>query len=198
MLRWMFILPLALVHWAALGSVVFSNDTEWRYVLGRSEASPGDPTAWRQPSFDDSTWAIGQAPFYYDDQPTSATAYTGNTQLTDMRGSYTCIFLRKHFTINNPSDVQSLELASFSDDGFIAWINGREVARFNMPAGDIPFDGTSLAALSEPVPIQTNVLAQADAPLLPATMSSQCKRLTPVCPAAAILSFPCNCLVPST
>src|ERR1051325_6862074 len=78
-------------------SVVFPADTQWKYSSGLTEASPGDLTAWRLPDFDDSSWATGLAPFYYDDQPGSATAYSGTTDLTDMRGNYTCIFMRKTF-----------------------------------------------------------------------------------------------------
>src|SRR5689334_8565180 len=146
------------VVWRTPASVVFPLDTEWRYFPGWTEASPGDPTAWRGLGFDDSTWRTGQAPFYYENQPTSATAYSGKTELTDMQGNYTCLFLRKTFSINNPSDIQQLQLASQSDDGFIAWVNGMEVARFNMPGGEIPYNGVSEPALTEPVPIQTNVL----------------------------------------
>ena len=128
---------------------------------GTAEASPQDPSAWRTKDFDDSVWTTGKGPFYYDDQPGSATAYSGNTQLTDMRGNYSSIYLRKEFVVGNPSDIRELRLVSFSDDGFIAWINGAEVARFNMPGGDIPHDGVALGALQEPVPVQTTVLGPA-------------------------------------
>jgi len=46
-----------------------------------------------------------------------------------------------------------------SDDGFIAWINGQEVARFNMPAGDVAYNGVSSPALPEPVPWWTITLS---------------------------------------
>jgi hypothetical protein len=36
--------------------------------------------------------------------------------------------------------------------GSIAWINGQEVARFNMPVGDVAYNGTSGPALAEPIP----------------------------------------------
>src|SRR5689334_6320753 len=97
MSRWIK-LVFVLAATSALGaraSVIFPSDTEWKYFPGRTEASA--PGAWRTLDFDDSPWSSGQAPFYYDDQPTSATAYTGNTQLSDMRGNYTCIFMRKTF-----------------------------------------------------------------------------------------------------
>jgi hypothetical protein len=65
------------------------------------------------------------------------------TRLTDMDGGYSSLFLRKTFNVTNPTQITGMELRSFSDDGFIAWINGVEVARYNMPAGNVAFNGTA-------------------------------------------------------
>ena len=135
-----------------VAGVLVLPDSSWRFYKGLSEASSPDTTAWRQLGFDDSAWLTGQAAFYYENQPSSTTAYTGNTVLSDMFGGYTCIFLRQTFVLSNPYDAAALQVAALSDDGFIAWINGQEVARFNMPAGDVPYNGTSSPALTEPIP----------------------------------------------
>jgi hypothetical protein len=135
-------------------AVIFPASSPWAYFKGHSEASSPDSAAWRMVGFNDSGWEVGDAPFYYENQPASTTAYTGNTLLNDMVGGYTCVFLRKTFVLANVADVSQLQFYAFSDDGFIAWINGVEVARFNMPTGGIPFDGASSAALQEPVPPQ--------------------------------------------
>jgi hypothetical protein len=105
-------------------------DSDWRWQKGLSEASVPDPTAWRQLGFDDGSWSSGLAPFWYGDaQPAPG------IELADMMGGYTGIFLRRTFVVNYPADVSSLIQGAQSDDGFIGWINGREVARFNMPVG---------------------------------------------------------------
>ena len=155
--------------WAATAGVIFPTNSTWTYFKGLSEASSPDPTAWRAVDFDDSSWATGQGAFYYENQPGSVTEYTGNTLLNDMFGGYTCIFLRKTFVVTNPAGTSGLQLYAFSDDGFIAWVNGTEVARFNMPAGDVPFDGTSSPALTEPVPPQNDTLANPGAYLVAGT-----------------------------
>src|SRR5207249_406590 len=46
---------------------------------------------------------------------------------------------------------------------------GTEVARFNMPAGDVPFDGSSSPALTEPVPPQNDAVANPGVFLVPGT-----------------------------
>ena len=123
---------------------------QWRYQKGFTEAS-NPPQNWRGAIFSDSNWALGSAPFYYGE------ALIG-TALDDMRGQYTSVFLRKTFNMQNVAAVGNLELETLSDDGFIAWINGVEVARYNMPPGDIPASGSSSAALGEPIPWITTVL----------------------------------------
>ena len=153
----------------AQAGVLVSPDNSWRFLKGLTEASAPDPSTWRSLSFDDSSWALSQAPFYYENSPGNPTEYTGNTDLTDMYGGYTCIFMRQTFAVTDPQAVGALELDAESDDGFIAWINGVEVARFNMPVGDIPFDGVASGALDEPVPVQTNLVSNPGAILISGT-----------------------------
>ncbi|HVU08039.1 MAG TPA: CotH kinase family protein [Verrucomicrobiae bacterium] len=145
---------------SARSETIFSTNSVWKYFKGFSEASSPDTTAWRNIGFNDSSWLVGQAPFYYENDPGSGnpTAYTGNTDLTDMDGGYTCIFMRQTFVLTNLSQIAQLNLTALSDDGFIAWINGVEVARFNMPAGNVPYNGSSSPALAEPVPLQQDAL----------------------------------------
>ncbi|HWD17686.1 MAG TPA: CotH kinase family protein [Verrucomicrobiae bacterium] len=143
---------------SAAATPLVSTNAVWKYRKGLSEASSPDATAWRNVNFDDSGWAAGQAPFFYENDPTSSTAYSGNTDLTDMYGGYTCIFMREKFVVPDPSQVNQLQLPARSDDGFIAWINGTEVARFNMPSGNVAYNGSSLPALAEPVPTENYTL----------------------------------------
>jgi hypothetical protein len=163
------LLLLLAVAFSAHGGSIFSTNSVWKYAKGLSEASTPDTTAWRNVGFNDSAWSTGTAPFYYENDPGSATAYSGNTDLTDMDGSYTCIFMRQTFVLTNVSQIAQLQLTALSDDGFIAWINGTEVARFNMPTGEIAYNGLSSAALSEPVPLQNDLLSNAQSYLLTGT-----------------------------
>ncbi|MBN1674186.1 MAG: DUF2341 domain-containing protein [Kiritimatiellae bacterium] len=96
----------------------------WRYRKGTAE--PSSPaTAWREPAFDDGPWAMGSAPLGY-----GPLAY--GTTLADMQGSYCSVALRREFALADPLLVSELMLEVDFDDGFIAWINGTEVARVNV------------------------------------------------------------------
>lgn len=141
------VMMFAAVRASAQTVTLIPQAAPWRWLKGTNEASRPDPTVWRQPEFDDSAWPRAPMPFWYGDRQPDP-----GTELTDMRYNYTCIFLRHSFVITNPATVVSLRLYALSDDGFIAWLNGVEVARFNMPEGFIPYNGTSLPALPEPLP----------------------------------------------
>ncbi|MBN1670390.1 MAG: lamin tail domain-containing protein [Kiritimatiellae bacterium] len=96
----------------------------WRYRKGTAEASE-PATAWRRAAFDDSGWSTGAAPFGY-----GSLAY--GTTLGDMLNSYASVFLRRPFAVANPALVSTLALNVDYDDGFIAWLNGEEIARVNV------------------------------------------------------------------
>jgi len=145
------LLLLALCLWwngaiALRAGVVFGEDAEFLYFKGFDEASKPDSTAWRSIGFNDSAWLIGRGPFYYED----SSGFTGNTPLTDMRGSYSCIYLRKTFTVTSPAAVSEMTFTIQADDGCVLWLNGTEIGRVNMPDGEPSFKGVSLPAAGEP------------------------------------------------
>lgn len=113
-------------------------------VKGTNQPSiPAD--SWRALAFDDSTWRIMPAPFHYGEN------LPGGTLLSDMRGNYSSIFLRRSFEVSNPTQLRALELRAICDDGFIAWLNGVEVVRYNVAPGEPPFNQLAATAVAEPV-----------------------------------------------
>jgi len=127
-------------------ALIFNTGASWRLFKGRSEASSPNTAAWRGINFIDAAFTPGSAPFWYGD------VLPGGTQLTDMMNQYTSIFLRRGFVLTNISDISSLKLSAFCDDGFIVWINGTEVQRYNVPAGNVAFNASASGAATEPVP----------------------------------------------
>ena len=132
-----------------------TNNPSWTWRKGTSEAS--NPVgAWRATNYNEAGFTAVPAPFYYGD------LLTGGTLITDMLNSYSSIFLRKTFVVTNASDYTALKLGYRCDDGFIAWLNGVEVFRYNMPAGNIPFNGTAPGAVAiDPAPFFTANLSAA-------------------------------------
>ncbi|MEL6104539.1 MAG: lamin tail domain-containing protein [Planctomycetota bacterium] len=64
---------------------------------------------------------------------------------TDLLGVNSSAFLRVPFDVNDTSSIESLTLRMRHDDGFVAYLNGVEVARHNAPATTL-FDSSALSA----------------------------------------------------
>jgi len=111
------------------------SSAQWKYAKGTKEPSTSTGT-WRTIAFDDSDWNTSAAPFYYGGN------ITQGTLLSDMRYNYSSVYLRKTFSPPSGS-YENLSLRALSDDGFILWINGEEVLRFNVSPGEIAFDAVA-------------------------------------------------------
>jgi hypothetical protein len=80
---------------------------------------------WARQEFDAQGWKSGTAGFGFGDADF-------RTELTDMRGKPAAIYLRREFTIEQTDRITELGLMINYLDGFIAYVNGREVARSNI------------------------------------------------------------------
>jgi hypothetical protein len=79
---------------------------------------------------------------------------TNGTILSDMSGNYSCIFLRRTFVVTNATQITSLRIRTFIDDGFIVWINGVETRRAFLPTGHSRLTRTPQRTAANPfVPI---------------------------------------------
>ena len=123
----------------------------WRYFKGTTEASSPDVGAWRQLTFSDLGWAQGSAPFYYGEN------IVGGTLLGDMRGSYSSVFLRRTFTVSDLTTIAAADLDVRADDGFVAWVNGVQVASRLAP-GSITYNALASANAPEPAVFESTIV----------------------------------------
>ncbi|MCA9245594.1 MAG: lamin tail domain-containing protein [Planctomycetales bacterium] len=63
----------------------------------------------------------------------------------DMLGVNASAYLRTTFNVAAPEEVNTLTLGLQYDDGFVAFLNGQEIARENAPAGMPAFDAAATA-----------------------------------------------------
>lgn len=99
-------------HWE---TIVF-NDDVWFYRLGNS----APPSNWMQPQFNDNTWPSDTGGFGYGDGDDNTIIPATNS-----------ICLRIRFNIQDSSKIKMALLSADYDDGFIAYLNGTEIARAN-------------------------------------------------------------------
>ena len=101
---------------------------EWDYLVPISQPSQ----SWNQLGYNSSSWSTGISGFGYGDGD-DATIISNTIS----------IYIRKTFSITNLSDIEAIILDLDYDDGFVAYLNGQEVAR-NLISGAIPnFNQTS-------------------------------------------------------
>ena len=116
-------------------TILIDEGTQWKYFKGTREPSVTRGPLWRQLSFDDSSWLIGNTPIGYGESFIV-------TNLSDMRGGYTTVYLRKKFEVTDLDAIDSVILEAMYDDGINIWINGVHVASGNTPSAELPFNAT--------------------------------------------------------
>ena len=104
------------------GRPVIPPNAVWQYLAGSEP-----PENWTQRDFQPRGWKSGHAGFGYGDDD-------DRTEL-DMQGKYTRVYIRKAFSAKGIADDDELGLMVSYDDGFIAYLNGREVARASVASG---------------------------------------------------------------
>lgn len=93
------------------------------------------PIDWQATAFNDNQWSSGPSGFGFGD----------NDDATEVTTGAVTLYLRTHFSVAETAAIEQLILDIDYDDGFIAYINGVEVARANMDSAKPSFDATSSA-----------------------------------------------------
>ncbi|MBK7367793.1 MAG: metallophosphoesterase [Candidatus Eisenbacteria bacterium] len=112
----------------ALNDTLLRRGATWRWFAG-----PAYPAGtWTQPAYDDGAWGSGAGPLGFGETRIVTTIPDGGVPAN--RWITTC--LRAHFT--GPSAAAfSLVLQADYDDGFVAWLNGVEIARRGLPTSNV-------------------------------------------------------------
>ena len=100
----------------------------WESIFGEGESCPylvpdrDYGTVWQEIDYDDSNWKIGEPGFGFGDGD-DVTVLPVGTQ---------SVYIRIAFDVQDLSDISDLYLDMDYDAGFVAYINGTEVARDNV------------------------------------------------------------------
>lgn len=109
--------------------VVAPTSTEWLYRKGTNEPD----AAWTTVGFSPGPeWVAGQTSMGH--------GYDDNTDLSDMEGNYSSVYLRHPFEVSDVAEFEELRIGLYVDDGCVAYINGQEIARFSVPPGPLSYD----------------------------------------------------------
>jgi len=122
-------------HWE---TVIYANDT-WRYMVPSSEPSSN----WRiSPAYNDTLWQQGPGGIGYENSPFPF----GDTLIKSLTApNVMSVYLRREFNIVDTALIAGAVLHMDYDDGFVAYINGVEIARANLGENGTPTPFNQLA-----------------------------------------------------
>lgn len=104
--------------------VAIEKNSEWSYLAGTIP----EGNKWTELKFDAKGWKKGGAPFGYSYKE-------ARTVLDDMKGNYSSIYMRHEFVVEQADYIAELGLMINYDDGFVAYLNGKEVVRKGVGKG---------------------------------------------------------------
>jgi 3',5'-cyclic AMP phosphodiesterase CpdA len=126
---------------------LIASGATWKYLDNGSD--PG--TAWRTAAYNDASWKQGVTRLSYGEigDPTSATAPNFVSYGPSATSKYITTYFRKKITISDASIYNGFDMRVLRDDGVVVYVNGSEVYRNNMPAGNITSTTTASASLGD-------------------------------------------------
>jgi hypothetical protein len=112
----------------------------WRYL----DAGGAAPEGWTGTAFDDAGWASGPAPLGYGDPVATEVSYGG-----DAGAKHITTWFRHAFSLT-PEEGEQVEEAALAlrvDDGAVVYLDGVELLRSNLPAGEITAETRASSAV---------------------------------------------------
>ena len=106
--------------------VLVDSGSSWVYRVGSDHAE----SEWKTRSWLGGAWSRGKAPL-------GAGSVNVETEVNTFFGTPMSIYARKDVTLTKEQAQQYLKLTTYADDGTVVYVNGKEVARKNMPQGRI-------------------------------------------------------------
>jgi len=101
----------------------------WKFLAGNTDLG----TAWRAPGFDDTAWTEGRAKLGFGDDNVVTVVGFGDTPET----KFTTTYFRHTFDVVGAAALTDFLVRLQRDDGAIVYLNGIEIYRTNMPAGEV-------------------------------------------------------------
>jgi hypothetical protein len=134
--------PVAITVLEIPASILVNRGAIWKYENSNTDLG----TAWRQPGYNDSSWASGPGPLGGGGDTHLVTTF----DIGPDGARYPTVYFRSTFNVADPSVYVSLRVNLLRDDGAAVYLNGQEIVR----------DGIAINAVFTDFAVQT--VADAD------------------------------------
>jgi len=132
-------LALQLVVAAQAQTLVTVTNTVWKYLADGVDQG----TDWKNSGFDDSTWLSGRGLFGNDTTIAGYTAVGGFATTINGTGSTPAgpqtAYYRVHFNWVGTTAGVVFTTTNYIDDGFVMYLNGTEILRYNITADPVAY-----------------------------------------------------------
>jgi len=108
-------------------TVIVGKNHRWKFLLGAPEHVP-PPIGWNELDYDDRGWGSGLPGFGFGD----------NDDTTVFPRGVGTVYLRCRFGVEDPGAFENLILEVRYDDGFVAYLNGKEILKVNYDGDGVP------------------------------------------------------------
>jgi trimeric autotransporter adhesin len=116
---------------------LIAEGASWRWVY----SSTALPANWKETTFDDSSWAQGNAVLGFGSAGLGTDVSVGVPSPRPLSAQF-----RRSITLTDPASVTEASITVPVDDGVVIYVNGTEVGRQNMPAGTLTQNSYATAA----------------------------------------------------
>lgn len=121
-------------------TLLVSTGSVWKYL--DTGVYPG--ASWKDPGFNDASWAAGRGQLGYgDSDEATVIGYGGNPN-----NRHITTYFRHQFVVTNLAAIQEFVVSILRDDGYVAYLNGTEIRRDNMNGGVVGHDWLATAAVT--------------------------------------------------
>jgi len=115
---------------ATAATTLIARGASWKYLATATDQG----TTWRPVAFNDGAWPAGGAPLGFGETYIVTSVPYGS----DANNKWRTTYFRKSFNlVDSPASLISLTMSASYDDGFVAYLNGTEVARRGIAAGAV-------------------------------------------------------------
>jgi hypothetical protein len=126
-------------------TMIIPKKSGWRYL----DSGSNEGTAWKELAYNDDAWGFGHAELGFGDtidgRPEATVLSMGPVE--DRIITY---YFRRFFYVADPAAFTNLLVHVLRDDGAIVYLNGVEVFRTGMPAGEVNFETRASADVNGP------------------------------------------------